>query len=272
MSLSKKEKTRLKTKYGPWALVTGASSGIGKELARLLADSGINLVLAARREQLLAEISGSLKQVYPIEVQIFTGDLSNMETVHHLIASTKNLDIGLAILNAGFGTSGSFVNSGLNEELNMVDLNVRSLLIQAHHFSRQFEEQGRGGLILVSSMLGFQGVPYSANYAATKAYVQSLAEALHLELKPSGVDVLAAAPGPVNTGFSERANLNMAKALEPKDVGAPILRALGRKATVLPGWLTKLLTYSLATVPRAYKVKIMKQVMGGMAAHQQKDK
>lgn len=269
MNLSKKEKIRLKSKYGPWALVTGATSGIGKEIAQLLAGSGINLVLAARREKLLESISHSLKQTYPIDVQIFVGDLSDMKTVDYLIDVTKKVDMGLAVLNAGFGTSGSFINSSLNDEVNMVDLNVKSTLVQAHYFAKQFAGQRRGGIILVSSMLGFQGVPYSANYAATKAYVQSLAEALQVELEPSGVDVLAAAPGPVNTGFSERANLNMGRMLEPKDVGAPILKALGRKATVLPGWLTKLLTYSLATVPRAIKVKIMKRVMLGMTAHQQ---
>jgi short-subunit dehydrogenase len=121
-------------------------------------------------------------------------------------------------------------------------------------------------------MVAFQGVPYSANYAATKAYVQSLAEALAIELKPSGVDVLAAAPGPVSSGFEQRANMKMYMSLKPLDVGVPILKALGRKSTVLPGLLTKLLIYSLRTIPRWGKVKIMKMVMDGMTKHQRQYK
>jgi hypothetical protein len=117
-------------------------------------------------------------------------------------------------------------------------------------------------------MVAFQGVPYSANYAATKAYVQSLGEALAEELRPHGVDVLAAAPGPVASGFGQRANMKMNMSLTPQQVGIPILKALGRNTTVLPGFLTKFLVYSLRTVPRWGKVKIMKIVMGGMTEHQ----
>jgi short-subunit dehydrogenase len=136
------------------------------------------------------------------------------------------------------------------------------LLALTHHFGREFAEQKRGGIILMSSMLAFQGTPYAANYAATKAYVQTPAEGIAIELKPQGVDVLAAAPGPVESGFSERANVKMAQ------VGVPILKALGRSTTVLPGLLTKILVYSLRTVPRWAKVRIMEKVMGGMTAHQ----
>jgi len=117
-------------------------------------------------------------------------------------------------------------------------------------------------------MVGFQGVPYSANYAATKAYVQSLAEGLYHELKPFGVDVLATAPGPVKSEFEDRANMRMDMYLTPKHVGVPILKALGNKMTVLPGTLTKLLVYSLRIVPRWGKIRILKIVMGGMTKHQ----
>jgi short-subunit dehydrogenase len=140
-----------------------------------------------------------------------------------------------------------------------------------HHFSRKFKEQKRGGIILLSSLVAFQGVPYSANYAATKAYVQSLAEGLYHELKPFDVDVLAAAPGPVASGFAEVANMQMSMSLKPSDVGIPILRALGRTSTVLPGFLSKLLVYSLRTAPRSLKVRIMQLIMGGMTEHQRKN-
>ena len=187
-----------------------------------------------------------------------------------LIHETQGLNIGLLIASAGYGTSGHFIDGSLQTEVNMLRINCEALLSLTHYYSQQFVQQKRGGIILMSSMVAFQGTPYSANYAATKAYVQTLAEALAVELKPHGVDVLAAAPGPVKTGFSQRANLKMSMSMTPEQVGVPILRALGRKTTVLPGALTKLLVYSLRTVPRWAKVKIMAKVMGGMTEHQRK--
>ena len=116
--------------------------------------------------------------------------------------------------------------------------------------------------------MAFQGVPFSANYAATKAWVQTFAEALAVELKPHGVDVLAAAPGPVDSGFSQRANMKYGLSLKPWQVVIPILTALGRKTTVLPGFLTKFLVYSLRLLPRWGKIKVMQKVMQGMTKHQ----
>lgn len=268
MKLSHNEQQRLRTAYGPWALVTGASSGIGLELATQLAKAGFNLVLNARSESTLHQIASQLTQQSGQDVRVVAADLTQPAGVQQLIEATDGLEIGLLVASAGYGTSGLFINSELASELDMVRVNCEALLALTYHFSQRFVQQGRGGLILMSSLVAFQGVPYSANYAATKAYVQSLAEALALELKPKGVDVLAAAPGPVASGFGGRANMMMNMALTPAQVGVPILQALGRQTTVLPGFLTKLLTYSLRTVPRWAKVRIMQQVMRGMTAHQ----
>ncbi|MEM1318744.1 MAG: SDR family oxidoreductase [Bacteroidota bacterium] len=267
-NLSKSEQHRLHRRYGPWALVTGASSGIGKELATQLASAGLHLLITGRRAEALTQLSKTLMAQYTVEVKALPGDLSKASEVEKLIQQTQSFHLGLVILNAGFGTSGEFVKAQLEQELNMLDLNCRALLMLTHHFSRQFNQNGRGGIILMGSLVGFQGTPNAAHYAATKAYVQSLGEALALELKPQGVDVLTAAPGPVQTGFADRANMQMGKVLRPEEVGIPILKALGRQATVLPGWLTKVLVYSLRTVPRWAKVRIMKMVMGGMTQHQ----
>ena len=111
-------------------------------------------------------------------------------------------------------------------------------------------------------------LPYAANYAATKAYIQSFAEALAIELKPLGIDVLAATPGPVESDFEHRANMKMKNSVSPDKLGVPILSALGKQTTVIPGALSKVLVYSLRTVPRFLKVKIMQQVMGGFTKHQ----
>lgn len=268
MQLSTAEQHRLKTRYGSWALITGASSGIGKELAERIAEAGLNVLIAARRTQLLEKLAARLRMQYRVEVLVVQADLGTSEGIEHVLQSAQALDVGLLVASAGFGTSGLFTESSLKEENAMLQVNCASLLHFTHHYSKIFQARKKGGIILLSSMVAFQGVPYSAHYAATKAFVQTLAEALHVELKPFGVDVLAAAPGPVETGFSEVANMKMSVALTPADVGVPILTALGRKMTVFPGFLTKLLVYSLRTAPRSLKVRIMQAVMGGMTLHQ----
>jgi short-subunit dehydrogenase len=133
---------------------------------------------------------------------------------------------------------------------------------------RRFAQRGRGGVVLLSSLVAFQGVPRAASYAATKAFVQSLAEALRIEWKPLGIDVIACAPGPVASGFAQRANMRMNMAATPEQVAQATLKALGRQTTVRPGWLSKLLEWSLAPLPRWGRVRIMSLVMGGMTAHQ----
>lgn len=268
MKLSGKEKQRLKTRYGPWALVTGSSSGIGLELAHLIAGSGINIVIHGRREDKLQAIATAMRATYSVDVKFVAADLSETSAIDKVIATTTSLPIGLFVASAGFGTAGPFLKSSIHAELNLVQVNCLALLTLTHHFSQLFAAQKRGGIILMSSIVAFQGAPYSANYSASKAYVQTLGEAISVELKPHGIDVLAAAPGPVHSGFAHRAHMKMNAAMNTAQVGVPILKALGRKSTVLPGVLTKLLFYSLSTLPRWGKIRIMKKVMRGMTAHQ----
>jgi short-subunit dehydrogenase len=142
------------------------------------------------------------------------------------------------------------IDAPLAVECDMVDVNCSAVLAMSWHFARRFAARRRGGLVLISSLLAFHGVPRAANYAATKAYVQTLAEGLRVELAPFGVDVVASAPGPIRSGFAERADMKMALSLEPEVVARLTLRALGRRTTVRPGWLSKLLGWSLARRPR----------------------
>lgn len=259
---------RLKNNYGNWALITGATSGIGRALATTLGEAGFNLVITGRREQLLHELSTQLFDDFKVESIPIVGDLSSPDDLQTLLHETSHLSIGIVILNAGFGTSGKFINSKLATELNMLDLNCRTILEMTHHYANQMRDTSRkGAIVLLSSMVAFQGVPNAANYAASKAYVQTLGEALARELQPEGIDVLCAAPGPVNSDFSQRANMNMGKALRPEDVAVPILKAIGKKTTVLPGFLTKFLVYNLRMVPRWAKVRIMGTVMDGFTKH-----
>jgi len=255
-------------RYGPWALVTGASDGIGREIARSLANRGLSLVLVARRGELLTALAEDLRTRHGIETRIIAADLAQQMGVEKVVSETAHLDVGLLVAAAGFGTSGAFLESIVDQEINMVDVNCRAVAAMSHVYGRRFARRGRGGLILMSSLLAFQGVPRSANYAATKAYVQTLAEALRLEMAPLGVDVLACAPGPVDTGFAARANMQMSMALKPAQVAKATLDALGRSTTVRPGWLSKFLEWSLSPLPRWGRIRIMGLVMGGMTKHQ----
>ncbi len=268
MSFTGKQRKRLKEKYGGWALVTGASSGIGLEIARQLAQSGFSVIINARNEYRLEEIKEEFEKKYLTSIIVVAADCSEPTGIHKILNATQQRNIGLVALCAGYGTSGLFIESSLPAEINMLRVNCEGLLQLTHHFSQRFVIQGRGGIILMSSLVAFQGVPFSANYAATKAYVQTFGEALAIELKPYGVDVLCAAPGPVKSGFEKRANMQMSMALTPGDVGIPILKALGKKNTVLPGLLSKILVGSLRTLPRWGKIRIMRKVMGGMTKHQ----
>ena len=270
MKLKNKTIDRLKKNYGNWVLVTGATSGIGRELAEKFGEAGFRLVITARREIELYELSTMLFDRFKTETIPVIGDLSNSEDIKALQNETNNLNIGIVVLNAGFRTSGKFMDADIEQEINMLDLNCKSILKMAHHFANRMKsQQGRGAIVLMSSMVAFQGVPNAANYAATKAYVQSLGEALSIELKKEGIDVLSAAPGPVASGFADRANIKMTRALKPEDVGIPIINAIGSKQTILPGFLTKFLVYNLRMTPRWTKTLIMGKVMEGFTKHQQ---
>lgn len=269
MRLPNKTVDRLKTDYGNWALVTGATSGIGKELATLLAEAGFNLVITGRREEHLNALGTLFFDRYNNETIPMAGDLSLKGDIDTLLKETDHLPIGIAILNAGFGTSGKFIESDLQNELNLIDLNCKAVLQMSHHFCTKMRKESRKGVIvLLSSMVAFQGVPNAANYAASKAYVQSLGEGLARELKPHGIDILCAAPGPVKSGFSARANMKMGLSMAPNEVGLPIIKAIGRKTTLLPGFLTKFLVYNLNLLPRWGKVRVMEKVMQGFTKHQ----
>jgi uncharacterized protein len=267
MHLSIKEQTRLRNKYGEWALVTGATSGIGLELTGQLAASGFNIIINSRNEASLIQLRNQLETAYKIKTVVVAADLSTEHGIEMLIAISKSYPVGLFIMCAGFGTSGLLLQSNFDEEMNMLRLNCEAVLKLTHHYAKLFAGQKRGGIVLMSSIVAFQGVPYAAHYAATKAYVQSLAEALAIELKPTGVDVLAAAPGPVKGNFETRANMKMNLSMEAKQVAVPILKALGRRKDVWPGFLSKLLIGSLSTAPRWGKIKIMQTIMKGMTQH-----
>ena len=233
-------------------------------MAEQLGRDGLNVVLVARRREALEALGAEIRRASSVETLVIADDLSTMEGATAVLERTAALDVGLLVAAAGVGTSGPFLSASMDEELRMLDLNCRALLVQTQGFGRRFVERGRGGLVLMASLVGFQGVPYAAHYSATKAYVQSLAEALRVELAGTGVDVIAPAPGPVHSEFAERAGMRFTAAVTAQQVAQATFQALGRHGGVTPGLLSKVLTYSLAPLPRFLRTRIMGHVMLGM--------
>ena len=254
----------LKTRFGPTALITGASDGIGRAFAGALAAKGFDLVLVARREDVLQGLARDLVAGHGIKVQVIAADLSTSQGITDVLAGTADMPVGLLVAAAGFGSVGPFLEQDAATEANMVDVNCRAVVDLTHAIGQRMARARKGGIILFGSVVGFQGVPWSATYAATKGFVQSFAEGLAVELRPLGISVLSVAPGPVGTGFAARAGMQMALADTPEVVARGALAALPRGGTVRPGFMGKLLGWSLATLPRWGRVRLVGQFMKGM--------
>lgn len=191
------------------ALVTGASSGIGREIARSLARHGINVIITARRKDRLAELKKELTESYGVKVLCIGADLSDEKQVFELYKRVKKYKIDILINNAGFGVFGEFTQSDLQSELNMLSVNIRAFHILFKLFLRDFKERGCGYILNTASAAGFIPGPYFSSYYASKAYVVRMTQAVAEELRreKSGVHLSMLCPGPVKTEFGEVANV-----------------------------------------------------------------
>jgi short-subunit dehydrogenase len=253
-----------KKRFGPWALVTGASSGIGKEFARQIAASGINIVLVARREDLLEKVGVEFSKRYGVEHRVVMLDVSREDFIGQLASATDDLDIGLVVSNAGTGNSGEFLK--LDRQLHHATLRISTMahLDITHHFGARLAKRGRGGLIVGGAMGAENGVPLMANDGAAKAYVHSLGEALHYEFKPLGVHVTVLA-----AGFTETAVLGKfgfdpkTMPLKPMSVEQCVSEALSglvkNRSRVVPGRLNRLMN---ALVPASLARRIEADLLG----------
>jgi short-subunit dehydrogenase len=239
-----------KDRYGPWALVTGASSGIGAEFSSQLAALGLNLILVARRKQRLDDLALRLEERNNIQVRTLRVDLSQPDFISVILAAIQSIEVGLLVNNAGFGLAGNFLAHPLERELALLDVNCRAPLLLTHEFGRKMIERGRGGIIFVSSVSGYIATPSEANYAASKAYELFLAESLWYELKKDGVDVLALCPGVTVTEFHDLAGIKPVAPMQVNPVVALALKKLGKKPSVIAGWHNRLLVSLIKFVPR----------------------
>ncbi|NIO11481.1 MAG: SDR family NAD(P)-dependent oxidoreductase [Deltaproteobacteria bacterium] len=229
-----------KEKYGPWALVTGASAGIGAEFARQLSNHGLNLILLARRKDRLDALANELQAKHNVEVKTLAVDLAQRDFMSAIQPAIQNLEIGLLVNNAGFGIVGSFLQSDLARELEMLDVNCRAPIMLTHELGKTMVKRKKGGIIIVSSTASFLPIPYMTHYAATKAFDLSLGEGLWYELKEHGVDVLALCPGGTSTEFHQVAGLKEVMAMSAETVVRQALKGLGKKASLVNGWQNRL--------------------------------
>lgn len=201
---------------------------------------------------------------HTVEILLFSGDLSLTSERARLAIETATFDVGLVVASAGFGSAGKFLDQDITTELNMLEVNCAAVLDLAHVYGNRLKKRGKGGFIFLSSILAFQGVANTANYAATKAWVQAFAEGRALEWRPQGIDVLTGAPAPVLAAFGSRAKMNITSGLTARQVARPLINALGKRTTVLPGWLSKLLVGSLKTCPRPLRTFILSGIIRKM--------
>jgi len=262
--------TEMTTPNSSWVLITGASSGFGEEFARQYAVQGHPLVLVARRLDRLEALATTLRQRYRIDVVVEQVDLSNVAAVIqlHQRLGERGIAIDILINNAGHGLQGTFVDGTLDAALAMLQLDVVSLTAVTHVFAQDMRTRGRGKILLVASLLAYLGVEKFAVYAAAKAYVLRLGEALHRELKREGVMVTVLCPGMSDTGFAMAAQQKITPALkllmmQPAPVVRAGIRALqAGRISVVPGWANKANAMFIKATPRWLHQAVFSRVMG----------
>ena len=233
-----------RARYGPWALVTGASEGIGESFARALASRGLDLLLVARRPEPLEALAVGLRAAHGIRVRTATADVARPDLLAAMDALAGGDEVGLVVHNAAFSALGPFLDRPLDDLMKVIDVNCRAPVLLAHHFGRKMAARGHGGIVLMSSLAGGQGTPIVASYAASKAFEIVLAEGLWDELRPAGVDVLACRAGPTRTPSYEASRpRKKVPMMEAGPVVEEALAALGRKPVVVAGRLNRTVNF-----------------------------
>jgi hypothetical protein len=256
---------------GSAALVTGASSGIGREIARQLAARGHDLILAARREQLLEQLATEVRDGYGRRVEVVAVDVSEPEGRERLAATVRasGLEVEVLALSAGFGMGGPLTEHDPERTRLMIRTNFEATVALSREFTPPMAARGRGSVLIVSSMAGNQPMPNFGVYAATKAAVTSFAESLHEELRAHGVTVTALCPGAVSTDFASIAAMTHTERrlpagfiATPRDTARAGLEALERgRRMVVPGALVRLLHFTGGHAPRALWLRACRRLM-----------
>jgi short-subunit dehydrogenase len=258
---------QFREKYGPVALVTGASSGIGWAFAEELAERGLDLVLTARRVDRMETLAAHLARAHGTTCRIVGADLSHYDAPASLLAATQDFDIGLLVSNAGFNMKGSHDSKRPSHIAKLLTVNCHAPLLLANGFIPRLKARGHGGILLNASFEGFMGNPYSAAYAASKALVVSLGEGLWAELLGSGIDVLTLCPGATESEATLRDSHTSSLKLQPaREVAQRALDALPSGPTFLPSEELRNQLAEMMAQPRREALAAMARNMKGIFA------
>jgi uncharacterized protein len=233
-------------RYGKVGVVAGASEGLGAAFARVLAGRGFDLVLLARRANALEALASELEAAHAVNVRAVVADLADASFTDNLGTATRDLEVGVAVYNAGLSFTGPLLDRPLADALRVVDVNVRGPLRFVHELVPAMRARRRGGLVLMSSVAGFQGAPQLATYAASKAFNIVLGESLWGELRTDGVDVVTSCAGAIRTpNYAKAAGTEAPGILDARVVAERSLDALGDGPIVVPGGVNKLALFLL---------------------------
>lgn len=254
---------RALTSYGEWAIVTGASAGIGAAFARRLAADGLGVVLVARRVERLEALADELRRTHGVKTRVVAQDLAVDGGPERVADAVRDLEVGILVNNAGFGAAGRFDRLPLARHVEMVRVNCLAVTALTHLFLPGMLERRRGALLIVASVAGYQPLGLAATYGATKAFDLMLGEALWAETRGTGVEVLVLSPGPVETEFQAVAGEKPHPGATPESVVEDAFAALGRKPSVIAGAFNKVRTWSVRLAPRAQVARLALGVMRG---------
>jgi len=250
--------------YGPWALIAGASEGIGVSFAHQLGKAGINLVLVARQKTLLEQLAREVSARKPVQIRVLTLDLSRPDMLDRVREVTDDVDVGLVISNAGASTgTGPFLDASRDDLLRAVRLGPLGYVSLAHHFGGKMAARGRGGIVLMGSLAGNAGGATVVFYSAAKAFAQILAEGLWSELKPRGVDVLYMVLGATRTPARERVGLKDNPdqfVAEPDDVARECLDNIANGPVLVPEHLAEAFKF-FSGMPRRQAAETMSNLL-----------
>ncbi len=227
-------------RYGPWAVVLGGSEGLGEAYARDAARRGLNVVVAARRAGALETVAAALRTDFGVEARAAVVDLSSRDFLTGLRGATDDLEVGLVIFNATGTFLGPFLDEGVDHAFEQLAINVEAPLVCCDHFGRGMVERGRGGVVLMGSGAGVAGTAGLAVYSASKSFMLTLAQALHGEWRPYGVDVLGVVGPAIDTpnlrrSFDYDPEQLAHPALSPEECAVEVLDALGQEMEIMPG-------------------------------------
>jgi len=257
-------------RYGPWALVAGGSVGMGAEYTRQLARRGLNVVAVAEAAEPLESLAREVAAEHRVETRAVVIDLAASDLLDVLARATADVEIGLVVYNAAHSVVGRFLDLSLADKLKTLDVNCRGPLLLAHHFGRRMADRGRGGIVLMSSLAGFQGQAMVGTYAATKAFSLVLGETLWDELADHGVDALAFCPGATSTPNFLASNPRSGGALSapvmsPAATVAEALASLGAGPTAIAGRSNRIAAFVLhRLLPRRALVRLMSRTTRAM--------